>query len=195
MKVTDAELFEHYLSVGAPDAAIWNLSPECLGLEATIRGIFTQRVTPKRGWRALNIGIGVGAWDDFLGYWLEGQGVLFSLDTDERIAALLTYRQWREGHPNPAHVLVGDAATIPFKPQSFDLVVMVGSTLTEAASGEALLADALTLVRPGGVAYINQITAGTQHLEPKDTTFDWTQARRPTENDPLQVSIWIGQKH
>jgi ubiquinone/menaquinone biosynthesis C-methylase UbiE len=192
VKITDAELFLHYLSVGAPDAALWNLSPESLGLEATIRGTFVQRVKPKRGCRALNIGIGAGAWDDFLGYWLEGQGSLFSLDTDERIASVLAYRQWREGHTNPAHVLVADAAQLPFRPGSFDLVVMVGSTLTEAADAKTLLARCLSLVRPGGLVYLNQITTDAPHLVPTDGAFSWTEALR--QDGALKVSIWVGER-
>src|SRR5436190_1501967 len=105
---TDVDLLGFYLNANAPEAGRWNGSPEALFLELAIRSEFRADIEKRSNTRVLNVGIGTGGWDDFLGYWLEDRGQLVSLDRDREVCALLRYRQRREGHPYPALVLRGD---------------------------------------------------------------------------------------
>lgn len=132
--MNDRRLLQFYLARGAPEAQRWNLSPDSLSAELSSRRLLTKWVRPRKGMRACNVGIGVGEWDDFLGYWLEGRGTLTSIDRDRTAADLLRFRQRRERHPNPAEVLCHDVVSGPAPTRGFDLVTVLGSTATESGN-------------------------------------------------------------
>lgn len=64
----DRALLEHDIGLGSPGAARWNPSVEWLEVELAIRRSFVTGVKAEAGCRPLSVGIGVGGWDDFLGY-------------------------------------------------------------------------------------------------------------------------------
>lgn len=112
----------------------WNLSPEAAFMAYSLREYAKNRFRPSNGYRVCNVGIGVGDWDDYLCYWLEGKGQLTSVDVDGKVCERLQYRQEREEHPNPANVIcmsILNANVLP--PGYFDLLTIVGSTLDEVA--------------------------------------------------------------
>ncbi len=147
--MSDTQLLSHYLAKGAPDAAAWNLSPECAYIDYRLRRWVRELVGSRTGLSVLNVGIGVGEWDDFLGYLLAGGGRLTSLDVDPDICRTLELRQRREGHPNPAAVVCADLLT--WQPEErFDLVTVVGSTLAEIGDAAAAVRAALGLLADGG---------------------------------------------
>lgn len=148
--MNDKRLLRFYLERGSAEAQRWNLSPGNLAAELSSRTLVRAWVKPRRGYEVCNLGIGVGEWDDYLGYWLEGRGTLTSVDDDADICAVFRHRQRRERHPNPARVLCRDlfAGRHPLGP--FDLVTLVGSTASEAGSLEAAVSAALRLLKPGG---------------------------------------------
>lgn len=147
--MTDSELFRHYLAKGSPEAAAWNLSPECAYLDYRLRTWARELVGRRQELSVLNVGIGVGEWDDFLGYLLAGSGTLTSVDNDATICDTLRARQQREGHPNPATVVCADLLAWQSH-QRFDLVTIVGSTLPEIGDTHAAVRAALSLLAAGG---------------------------------------------
>ena len=135
----------------SPDEQRWNLSPERLYIDCWTRAFLRERLDPADCGQTCNVGIGVGEWDDWLGYWLLGHGTLASVDIDERIVEGLSIRQRRQGHPNPARVIHGDLLQATLGP--FDLVTVVGSTLQETHAPAQALRAAVSWVRPGGWLY------------------------------------------
>jgi SAM-dependent methyltransferase len=149
--MNDSDLLAFYLAKAHPDAQRWNLSAENLQIEWMLRHAIETQLTAADGMRACNIGIGVGEWDDFLGYWLEDhRGTLTSVDIDAEICETLRYRQERERHTNPARVLCEDALKLSLPPESFDLVTLVGSTLGEIDAYEPGLRACVALLAPRG---------------------------------------------
>jgi len=146
--VDDARLLRFYLERGGPEAR-WNLSPECSYLDYRLHSWAAEQVLSGGHANVLNVGIGAGAWDDWLGYLLEGRGQLSSVDVDADIADMLRYRQRREGHPNPARVLCADLLRDEIT-GGFDVVTVIGSTASETGAWQAALAAAARLLGDGG---------------------------------------------
>ncbi len=159
--MTDAALLAHYLARAAPEAAAWNLSPECAYIDYRLRTWGRELVGERRGLNVLNVGIGVGEWDDVLGYLLAGRGRLTSIDIDPGSCILLKARQYREGHTNPASVVCADVLT--WKPENgFDLVTMVGSTIAETGDCAAALSAGLSLLAKDG--WLALVAVGEQRI-------------------------------
>ncbi len=133
------------------DLQRWQLSPERLYQECWIRHFLREEVDPAVAGDTCNVGIGLGEFDDFLGYWLLGHGGLVSVDIDEQQVRSLSERQQREGHPNPARVVHADLLQATLGP--FDLVTIVGSTLHETHAPARAIRCASEWVRPGGLLY------------------------------------------
>jgi hypothetical protein len=109
--------------------------------------------------RVLNVGIGVGEWDDYVGYWLAGKGKLTSLDVYKPICDLFAYRQQREQHPYAARVVCADIRSPP-KLTPFDLVTMIGSTSREAGDHVRALDGCLALVASAGALFYMDFESG-----------------------------------
>lgn len=146
----DRALLDHYLAVGGE---AWNRSLEALWLELELRQWVEARLPARRPLRACNVGIGAGAWDDWLADVIGGP--IVSVDRDPACCRLLALRQRREGHPHPSEILCGDILDGVLGDRRFDLVTAVGSTLVEngplAVRVEELLVEALT---PGGLLLV-----------------------------------------
>ncbi|OIO10393.1 MAG: hypothetical protein AUJ52_04375 [Elusimicrobia bacterium CG1_02_63_36] len=148
--MNDRQLLKFYLDRGSPEAQRWNLSPESLSAELASRSLLMKWLKPRKEMRACNVGIGVGEWDDFLGYWLEGRGTLTSIDRDRKVAGVFAYRQRRELHPNPAKVLCRDVVSAPAPARGFDLISVLGSTSMESNEAPAFWSACHRLLRKGG---------------------------------------------
>lgn len=125
MSDDDRELLAHYVQRGREP---WNISLEASWLDVQMRAYVEPRLT--NGARVCNIGIGVGLWDDWLGYAVGAR--ITSVDRDEDICRVLAIRQAREGHPHPARILCGDIREGVLGRERFDVITCVGSTLAEA---------------------------------------------------------------
>ena len=146
-EIDDARLLAHYLERGAEP---WNLSAEAAYLEHATRAWARPRLPARRPLAAVNVGVGVGLWDDWLGHALGRGAALTSVDVDPEVCALLAYRQRREGHPHPARVVCADVLAGTLPAAGFDLVTAIGSTVAEVGGGAAALAALARLVAPGG---------------------------------------------
>ncbi len=113
-----------------------------------------QNLQPRTGMKVCNIGIGVGEWDDFLGYWLERSGSLVSIDSDSEICNLLIERQQVEKHPNPSKVICSDVKNLSTMREFFNVVTIIGSTLTEDGSPNEFLLAASSLLKRGGILFL-----------------------------------------
>ncbi len=150
----DNDLFRFYLELSSPEARQWNLSPENLFFEFITRRRLAQWLRPAPGLQACNVGIGAGEWDDYLGFWLSDGGRLTSIDRDGDCCRLLSYRQRREGHPNPAEVWHRSILDAEGSWGQFDLLTIIGSTLREAGDYEGALAGCLRILKPGGRLFL-----------------------------------------
>jgi hypothetical protein len=108
-RMEKARLLARYIERGSEP---WNLSPEAAYLDYRLRAWAAELVPPVVR-AALNVGIGEGSWDDYLGHLLAGRAALTSLDIDPRVCEMLAYRQRREGHPNPSRVICASTARTP----------------------------------------------------------------------------------
>jgi SAM-dependent methyltransferase len=130
------------------DAERWNLSPERLYLDCWTRWFLREHLRPSGLEQACNVGIGLGEFDDWLGYWLEGHGQLVSIDIDGNLVQRFVERQAREKHPNPSRAVHADLLRADLG--TFDLVTMVGSTVHETHAPARALRCAQRWVKPGG---------------------------------------------
>ena len=148
--MNDKQLLQFYLNTREPDAYQWNLSPESLYLELETRDFLLRNFTVFSGMKACNIGIGAGGWDDFLGYFLGNNGRLISIDLDPEISEMFSFRQRREGHPNPSNVICCDFLTCPLPETEYDLVTMIGSTAREIGAYSATFEKIGSILKPNG---------------------------------------------
>jgi hypothetical protein len=163
----DAELLAHYVARGREP---WNVSLEASWLDYELRAFVLARLPKRRPLAVLNVGIGVGLFDDWLGHVIGGR--ITSVDRDPDICRVLALRQRREGHPYPARVVCGDVrdgalAGSLLSGGRFDVITVVGSTLEESGDRgattralEGLLAAAGTLL----VAEVGQGATGDRVL-------------------------------
>ncbi|MFD1676247.1 methyltransferase domain-containing protein [Alicyclobacillus fodiniaquatilis] len=146
----DKELLDFYLELRGPEAQPWNLSPESLYLEYVTRDYIKKHLKIFEGIQVCNVGIGVGEWDDYLGYLLVGKGELTSIDIDSEICGMFQYRQMREAHPNASKVLCMDILNSTIPSEQFDVVTIIGSTVRETGEYKKTLRACIDLVRTGG---------------------------------------------
>jgi len=139
--MNDQTLLNYYLSLREREAYKWNLSPKSLYLELETRDFFSRHYHPSSPVKACNVGIGVGEWDDFLGYYLEGIGHLTSVDMDPEICRIFQLRQRMEGHSNPSRVVCEDFLAYK-QPNAFDLLTIIGSTLNQMGKTQQALTKA-----------------------------------------------------
>jgi SAM-dependent methyltransferase len=130
----DAELLAHYIARGRES---WNTSLEAAWLDYELRAFVMARLPKKRPLSVLNVGIGVGLFDDWLGHVVGAR--ITSVDRDPEICRVLELRQKRERHPFPAHVICGDVRDGVLAGQTFDVITVVGSTLDESGDRGATL--------------------------------------------------------
>lgn len=154
----DQKLLQFYLALGGPEAGPWNLSPRSAYLEYRLRTWLEGYLLPSSGIEVCNIGIGVGFWDDFLGYHILGHGRLTSIEIDSEICEVFGYRQKREGHPNPARVLCMDILSEDIPKERFDFVTLIGSTASEAGDHERLLFQTTRLLKAGGFLFYSDFS-------------------------------------
>jgi len=179
----DARLLEHYLARGHEP---WNVSLEAAWLDFELRRHVSERLVRcqarhGRPLRVLNVGIGVGLWDDWLGYVVgagipvpdgsmtrsgaevpgadgsitRGGAVLTSIDIDCDICEVFELRQRREKHPFPARVVCGDLDALAG--EEFDFITCIGSTLEESGAPEELRAAMRGLLAPGGELVVGDV--------------------------------------
>lgn len=181
MNRMDEKLLRYYLELKGPEAGEWNSSPQCIHTELVTRDYVRKRFERFYGIEVCNIGIGTGDWDDYLGYWLKGQGRLTSIDIDAEICEMFEYRQRREGHPNPSKVLRRSVFDPDLPAEAFDLVTLIGSAIDETGDFFKCLEACFRLLKPGGYLMfmanvrsapfdmLEQYMNGTaHHIEQKD---------------------------
>lgn len=126
------------------------LSPKSLYLEFETRDFFVRNFKVFDGINAINIGIGVGEWDDYLGYFMNGLGRLTSIDIDQDICNIFRYRQRREGHPNSSKIICEDFLTCKLQRMNYDLVTMIGSALQETGAYREVFEKISYILKPNG---------------------------------------------
>ena len=153
--MTDSELLAHYVARGAE---AWNTSLESAWLEYELRRFVLAHLPPRRPLTVCNVGIGVGAWDDWLGRVVGAP--ITSVDRDAQVCRMFAYRQPRERHPHPARVICGDVRDRALGDARFDVITCVGSTLDESGDrGTTRRALERALV-PGGLLLVAECGEG-----------------------------------
>lgn len=146
------ELLAHYVERGGEP---WNVSLEASWLDYQLRAWFRPRLPAKRPIRVCNIGIGVGLWDDWLGYELEAS--ITSVDRDPAICRRFELRQRYERHLFPSVVRCGDVCSGMLGAGWFDAITIIGSTLAETDDRGALEHAAVAALVPGGVLLVADV--------------------------------------
>ena len=144
-----AFLLQFYGEVYGPEAGPWNTSVTNKYLEYKIADFFEKSFAIGPNAAICNIGIGVGEWDVFLSYRLNG-GSLTSIDRDAASCRQLALRLKNENNPNPVRIIHSDVMLVDSMDESFDIVTMIGSTIVESGLYEEILNKAIGLVKPGG---------------------------------------------
>lgn len=171
--MNDKLLLDYYLSLRDPEAGLWNLSPQSVYLELETRDFMRRNCEMFDGMEVCNIGIGAGDWDDYLGYLLHGKGNLTSIDIDQEICSLFTYRQAREKHPNSSKVCCENILESSLPDGYFDLVTIIGSTVNEIGNYNDTLENCFRLLKNGG--YL--IYMDFQKYNVAETFEDWVTER------------------
>lgn len=148
-------LLQTYSQMYAPEAGPWNLSVENYYLMYRFTEFFEKHFTVADGANICNIGIGAGEWDHYISYRLKG-GTLTSIDRLEICCRQLEERLVCEGNPGEVTVICADVMDLNMEKQ-FDIVTMVGSTITESGIGLALFEKALGFVKTGGSIYFQSM--------------------------------------
>ncbi len=151
----DAFLIHTYAQMYGPEAGPWNLSVANKYLEYRFADFFEKHFFVPDHAQVCNIGIGAGQWDLYLSYKLRG-GSLTSIDRIALCCQQLEQRLLCEGNPNDVTVICADAMDLTLA-QQFDIVTMVGSTITEGKVGLSLLEKTMTFVKDGGTLYFQSL--------------------------------------
>ena len=130
------------------------------------------RIGDGAGWRVLDLCCGIGGITDALSVWVGAEGQVVGADLD--VAKLNEARRWAE-NLRLANVsfVKANAFDSGLPPHSFDLV-HCRFALSVIENGIGILDHMLTLVRPGGVIFVEEVTTHTMHCVPP--TGDWETA-------------------
>jgi protein-L-isoaspartate O-methyltransferase len=155
----DTELLAHYIARGREP---WNTSLEAAWLDYELRAFVMARLPKRRALSVLNVGIGVGLFDDWLGRVIGASngGRITSVDRDLEICRIFEIRQRREQHPYPARVICGDVRDGVLGRQTFDVITVVGSTLEESGDRGATTRALQAALAPTGVLLVAEVGQG-----------------------------------
>jgi SAM-dependent methyltransferase len=156
----DAELLAHYLERGHE---AWNVSLEAAWLDYELRAFVASKLPQGRPIAVLNVGIGVGLFDDWLCHVVGTSAAassVTSVDRDPAVCRLFALRQRRERHPYPARVLCCDIRDGALGKAKFDLITIVGSTLAESGDRGETLRALQRHVAPGGELLVAEVGQG-----------------------------------
>ncbi|MDQ6417877.1 class I SAM-dependent methyltransferase [Paenibacillus sp. LHD-117] len=180
----DEKLLNYYLELRSPDSGEWNLSPQCLHTELITRDYISKSFAVTNSLQVCNVGIGMGDWDNYLGYWLNGRGTVTSIDINKAICEIFEYRQRREGHPNPSKVLCMSIFDEGVPAAEFEIVTLIGSAINETGNFNKCLDSCFGLLKPGGhlmfmantrkspVEMVEQYIRSTEHQMEELNTYD-----------------------
>lgn len=167
LSADDARLLEYYVQRGHGP---WNLSLDAAWLDYALRRYVTERIPvgpvgpdgpircggpAGRPIRVCNVGIGVGLWDDWLGYVVGDE--ITSVDRDREICDVFSLRQLRERHPHPARVICGDVLVGALAGESFDVITCIGSTLHESGAPDLLRQLLTAALAPTGRLIVAEV--------------------------------------
>lgn len=132
--------------------------------------VMLDRIGVGPGWRCVDLGCGAGGILDLLADRVGPTGLALGLDADPVL--LETARQWTRARGLAGTALVmSDAYHTALRPGSFDLV-HVRFLASTAGFVDELLAEALALVRPGGVLAFQEPDTETLSCYPPHPAWD-----------------------
>ena len=156
----DAELLSHYLERGRE---AWNVSLEAAWLDYELRAFVASKLPHGRPLAVLNVGIGVGLFDDWLCHVVgtsAAASTVTSVDRDPGICRVFALRQKRERHPYPARIVCCDVRDGSLGTARFDLITVVGSTLAESGDRGETLRALQGHLAPGGEILVAEVGQG-----------------------------------
>lgn len=119
-----------------------------------------DRIGVGPGWRCIDLGCGPCGITDLLADRVGPDGAVTGLEYDPAFVALA-----REGAPRNVRIVQGDAYRTGLKGDAFDLVHVRFLACT-AGDPERLIAEAVRLVRPGGVVALQEADGATLNCYP-----------------------------
>lgn len=124
------------------------------------------------GKRVLDLCCGIGGISDVLSEWVGGRGRVVGADLDRDKLAHARERAAESGFPG-IEFIEANAFDTGFEPASFDLV-HTRFALSVIENGLGILDHMLTLVRPGGLVFVEEVNSNTMECWPPNA--DWDEA-------------------
>lgn len=128
-----------------------------------------ERIGDGSGWRVLDLCCGIGGICDVLSEWVGDGGLVVGADIDN--VKLDFARQWAQRNEySNVEFVEANAFNSGLAPASFDLV-HTRFALSVIPNGIGILDHMLTLIRPGGVIFVEEANIHTMQCAP--ATSDW----------------------
>lgn len=151
-----------------------------------------DRIGVQPGWRCLDLCCGVGGITDLLSRRVGRRGEVIGLDADAW--KLEVARDWAKANLlGNVRFVEGDAFHTGLAPASFDLV-HARFALGVIPSGVDMLGHAVSLVRPGGVVFLEEADIGTVMCVPGHVAWDRALEAITRVFDQIGADLEIGRK-
>ena len=121
-------------------------------------------------WRVLDLCCGIGGITDVMSEWVGHRGIVVGADID--LAKLSHARNWaRQSGLTNVEFVNANAFDTGLKPASFDLV-HCRFALSVIRDGLGILDHMLSLVRPAGIVFVEEVNTATMQCTPSSAYWD-----------------------
>ena len=157
MNINDKQyILKAYGEMYNSDCGPWNLSLTSKWIEYEITKFFEENFNISEESVIANIGIGAGYWDRYLSYKMPKSSVLVSIDKDYECCKQLKLSLINEENPNKVEIINEDVILLNSS-YKFDLITMIGSTVTESGLYIDIINKALNMLKDRGALFYNSI--------------------------------------
>lgn len=165
-----------------------------LGMQADLfrsdAAFMLDRIGVEPGWRCLDLCCGIGGITDLLSRRVGPEGSVTGADIDPDKLAFA--RDWAVAHKfHNVRFVQSDAFATPFPAGSFDLV-HCRFALSVIPNGLGMLDHMLTLVRPGGIVFVEEVNIQTMECVPPSADWDKVLALMIETFDRIGANVRIG---
>ena len=144
------------------------------------------------GWRCLDLCCGVGGITDLLSRRVGTEGAVLGADVDS--AKLAVAREWANASRlDNVRFEQANAFATGFQNASFDLA-HTRFALSVIANGAAILDQLVTLVRPGGIVFVEEANVRTMECAPPDPVWDRALALAVDTFARIGADVHLGPK-
>ncbi len=146
-----AQLSERYCTIilGGPHlGAVYQLEVRAGGGYGTLRRNLVDELELKKGETILDVGCGTGTHDRWLARYTDGNHPITAVDINPYLLREGKFLASREGLEDAIDFREGDAESLPFEDNSFDVTMSI--TVMEELDADRMLAEMVRVTKPGG---------------------------------------------